>query len=68
MKMKEYDVVVFNENHKWCGRIGYIREIKTNRIMVGVPMPQQGTAYIFCTGDDVERIGKYPFVEAEDDE
>lgn len=66
--MKEYDLVVFNENHKWCGCCGYVREIKTNRIMVGVPVPQQGTAYIFCTGDDVIRIGEYPFEEVQDED
>lgn len=46
--MKEYDLVVFNENHKWFPCIGYIREIKPNKIMVGVPIPEQGTRYIFC--------------------
>ena len=63
--MKEYDVVVCNENHKWCGCIGYVKEIKTNKIMVGVPVPQLGVADIYCTGDDVERIGEYPFEEEE---
>lgn len=66
-RMKQYDVVVFKENHKWCGGLGYIREINGKRIMVGVPMPQQGTAYIFCTEDDIKRIGEYPFVEADDE-
>ena len=27
--MKENDVVQFNENHKWRGSLGIIREIKT---------------------------------------
>lgn len=40
------DVVQFNENHKWCGCLGIIDEIKDcgengKRYMVGVPMPQQ---------------------------
>lgn len=39
--MKEYDLVVFNENHKWFPCVGYIREIKPNKIMVGVPIPEQ---------------------------
>lgn len=34
-------VVQFNENHKWCGCFGFINEIKGERIMVGVPIPQQ---------------------------
>ena len=33
--MKKYDVVQFNENHKWCGCIGFISEISTSKIMVG---------------------------------
>lgn len=54
------DIVQFNENHKWCGCLGIINEIKEIhneelqgegkndiRYMVGVPIPQQGTAYIY---------------------
>ena len=46
--MKEYDLVVFNENHKWFPCIGYIREIKPNKIMVGVQFPnkEQGTYFV----------------------
>ena len=43
--MKEYDLVVFNENHKWFPCVGYIREIKPNKIMVGVPIPE-GTYFV----------------------
>jgi len=63
------DVVQFNENHKWCGCLGIIREIKIcqlekNKIdiryMVGVPAPQQGTAFIYVMDSEnaIERIGK----------
>lgn len=58
--MKKGDVVQFNENHKWCGCLGIINEIKEIhnnelnedgnndiRFMVGVPIPQQGTAFIY---------------------
>lgn len=38
--MRKY-VVQFNENHKWCGCFGFIKEIKGDRIMVGVPIPQK---------------------------
>ena len=64
------DVVQFNENHKWCGSLGIITEIKECksdrapggdiRYMVGVPIPQQGTAFIFVMASEfaIERIGK----------
>ena len=26
--MNKYDVVQFNENHKWCGNLGIIYEVK----------------------------------------
>ncbi len=62
--MKVNDVVQFTENHKWCGCLGIITEIKqlNNDIkyMIGVPIPQQGTAYIFSmeSEQDFEYIGK----------
>ena len=49
-------VVQFNENHKWCGCFGFIEEIKDERVMVGVPVPYKGTAYIFCTEKDYDII------------
>lgn len=59
------DVVQFNENHKWTGCLGIIDEIKDCgkngiRYMVGIPMPQQGTAYIFVMDNEnaIERIGR----------
>ena len=48
-------VVQFNEKHKWCGCFGFVNEIKECgndvRYMVGVPVPQQGIAYIFTMQD-----------------
>lgn len=59
------DVVQFNENHKWCGSLGIIRETKDCgvnglRYMVGVPAPMQGTAFIFVMENEnaIEYIGK----------
>ena len=58
------DVVQFNENHKWCGCLGIVNEKKILedgiKIMVGVPIPQQGTAYIFVMNNEIaiEKIGK----------
>lgn len=58
------DVVQFNENHKWRGSLGIVREVKVCgddiRYMVGVPIPQQGTAFIYVMGTEnaIELIGK----------
>ena len=66
------DVVQFNENHKWCGSLGIINEVKDCeengvRYMVGVPIPQQGTAYIFVMENEnaIEYIGKAIFIVKE---
>ena len=58
------DVVQFTENHKWCGCLGIITEVKSLdtdvRYMIGVPIPEGGTAYIFSmeSAQDFEYIGK----------
>lgn len=62
--MQVNDVVQFNENHKWRGSLGIIGEVKICgddiRYMVGVPIPQQGTAFIFVMESEnaIEYIGK----------
>lgn len=71
--MKVGDVVQFNENHKWVGCLGIITELKEIhnqdlqsegvndiRFMVGVPIPQEGTAYIYVTASEfaIELIGE----------
>lgn len=66
--MKVNDVVQFNENHKWCGCLGIVNEIKTcgnesseldKRYMIAVPIPLQGTAFIYVMESDnaLELIG-----------
>lgn len=58
------DVVQFTENHKWCGCFGVISEMKecdgNIRYLIGVPVPQQGTAYIFSmeSDNDFEYVGR----------
>lgn len=58
------DVVQFTENHKWCGCLGIIGEVKDCgddiRYMVGVPIPEQGTAFIMSmdSENEFEYIGK----------
>lgn len=62
--MSKNKVVQFNENHKWCGCLGIIEEVKEypndTRYMVGVPVPEQGTAYIFVmeSSNALEAIGE----------
>lgn len=71
------DVVQFNENHKWRGSLGIIEEVKDYaeeppmiRYMVGVPTPQQGTAYIFVMASEnaIEYIGKANLVPKKEEE
>lgn len=58
------DVVQFNEKHKWRGCLGIVEEMTSSgddvRYLIGVPVPQQGTAYIFSMGSEREfdYIGK----------
>lgn len=59
------EVVQFNEKHKWCGCLGIVEEVKESRIMVGVPVPEKGTAYIFARLEELERIGEAVLVQEE---
>lgn len=56
------DVVQFNEEHKWCGSLGIVERVNENhrRYMIGVPIPEKGTAYIFVNERDnvIEYVGK----------
>ena len=57
--LKYGDVVQFNEKHKWCGCLGFVSDTNTNnRVLVGVPMPKRGIAYIFADQDELEWVGK----------
>ena len=66
----ENDVVQFKETHKWAGCIGYVKEARNdiNRYMVGIAVPQQCTAYIYCKAEDFYYIGRAVLVEYEEDE
>lgn len=67
--IKENDVVQFTENHKWVGCFGYVTEVRNHwgrmRYMIGVPLPMQGTAYIFDDGSGIEKVGTAVLVPAE---
>ena len=73
---RKNDVVQFNEKHKWCGSLGIITKVtetdKDVMYMIGVPIPQQGIAYIRVLGSEnaVEYIGRAVLTdsEGEDDE
>ena len=65
--MQVGDVVQFNERHKWRGSLGIITEVKDYaeepemiRYMVAVPIPMEGTAYIYVMGNEmaIEYVGK----------
>lgn len=75
-------VVQFLENHKWRGSLGIITEAKQcgkvdqngvqeadMRYMIAVPIPQEGTAYIFSMESDREfdMIGMATLVPKEED-
>ena len=66
------DVVQFIESHKWIGCLGIITEDKgegqPRRFMVGVPIPESGTAYILDDGSGIEYVGKAILTYAEDEE
>ena len=72
--MRMGDVVQFNENHKWCGCLGIIREVKDCkengiRYMVGVPIPEKGTAFIYVMSSEnaIEYIGEAHLVLKDSD-
>jgi len=72
--MQVNDVVQFTENHKWCGCLEIVTEEKhcgdDIRYMVGVPIPEQGTAYIFTmkSKNEIEHIGKAVLIAVETNE
>lgn len=58
---------------------GFVNEIKpittdngehTLRLMIGVPIPQKGVAYIFATSEEVENMYgyKYPYEISNEEE
>ena len=69
--IKKNDVVQFTENHKWVGCFGYVTKVDKYggglaRYTIGVPMPMQGTAYIFDDGSGIEKVGTAVLVPAEE--
>lgn len=64
MEFRVNDVVQFMEKHQWRGCLGIVTEVKDcgddTRLMIGVPVPQQGVAYIYSmvSNKEVERVGR----------
>ena len=81
--MKIGDVVQFNENHKWCGCLGIIDEIKPihntdlggelpndYKFMIGVPIPEKGISYMYVLASEfaIEYIGKANLVSKDSED
>lgn len=66
--MNKNSVVQFTENHKWCGCLGVIEEVTKCgddvRYMIGIPIPLQGTAFVFAmkSKNEIEYIGEAAFI------
>lgn len=66
MDIKKNDVVQFIEGHKWCGCLGIVVKVRqSGRVMVGVPIPQKGTAYMLAQPYEVELIGRAVMIPQE---
>lgn len=65
-------IVQFTENHQWIGCLGIVSEDKgrehPRRYMIGVPIPQKGTAYIFDDGSNIEVIGDAVMIQPDEEE
>ena len=70
-EIQKNDVVQFNEKHKWCGCLGIITRVKEidndTLYTIGVPIPQQGIAYIRVLDSEnaVEYIGRAVLTDSE---
>lgn len=73
-EIQKNDVVQFNENHKWCGSLGIVTRVKEvdndTLYMIGVPIPQQGIAYIRVLESEnaLEYIGRAVLTDSEGEE
>ena len=73
-KIQKNDVVQFNESHKWCGSFGIVTKVteidNDTLYMIGVPIPQQGIAYIRVLDSEnaLEYIGHAVLTESEDED
>ena len=74
MQANLYDLVQFVPEHKWGGCYGFVNEKKVydtdTKYMIGVPIPQEGIAYIYSmeSAKEFEVCGKAIFIPADSDE
>lgn len=76
--IKVNDVVQFNENHKWCGALGIVAEVKQvgddYRVMIGATIPDNqlkcSTAYIYSmlNENEFDYIGKAALAMPEEED
>lgn len=59
------DVVQINEHgpEGWIGCLAFVEEVKSNKLMIGIEIPKQGTAYLFIKPEQVDKIGKMVLVK-----
>ena len=73
-EIQKYDVVQFNEKHKWCGSLGIVTDVKNvdadTIYLIGVPIPEKGVAYIRVMKSEyvVEYIGRAVLADSEGEE
>ena len=63
MDITKHMVVQVDEGHKWAGCLGIVKEVKSWGYLVGVPIPEQGIAYIRVEPEDVIPVGMAALVE-----
>ena len=74
MHIQKGDLVQFTENHKWISSIGIIDKIEKcgsdTKYLIGVPIPEKGTAFIFSLGSkhEFEVVGKSLFILSEEND
>lgn len=58
------DVVQINEHgpEGWIGCLAFVEEVKSNKLMIGIEIPKQGTAYLFIKPNHVDKIGKMALI------
>ena len=63
------EVIQFNESHKWCATFGYIHRVRgKDRYMIAVPLPEQGTAFIFAKRNEFDIVGATDLILGDDDD
>lgn len=62
MPIKLYDIVQVVPEHKWCGCLVIVTEVKNWGIQGFVQVPMQGQAFIRLNHEDFEKVGEATFV------